>query len=68
MPEPLQLPDGTVVLSNRFGHGPSDDQSFVRVVLPQGEEIEGVYEAATGIRPLRCSLADVAESMAGREH
>jgi hypothetical protein len=30
MPEPLQLPDGTVVLSNRFGHGPFKDfQPFV---------------------------------------
>jgi hypothetical protein len=27
---PLQLPDGTVVLSNRFGNGPFDDcQPFV---------------------------------------
>jgi hypothetical protein len=42
MPQPL---DGIVVLSNRFGHGPFKDfQPFVRVVLPQGIEIEGVYE------------------------
>ena len=51
MPEPLQLPDGTVVLSNRFGDGPFKDcQPFVRVVLPQGVEIEGVYKAAHGIQ------------------
>jgi hypothetical protein len=43
MPEPLQLPDGSVVLSNRFGHGPFKDfQPYVRVVLPQSVEIEGV--------------------------
>jgi hypothetical protein len=54
MAEPLQLPDGTVVLSNRFGHGPFKDfQPFVRVVLPQGIEIEGVYEAVSGIHPQR---------------
>jgi hypothetical protein len=54
MPEPLQLPDGTVVLSNRFGHGPFKDfQPFVRVLLPQGIEIEGVYEAASKIHPPR---------------
>ena len=54
MPEPLQLPDGTAVLSNRFGHGPFKDfQPFVRVVLPQGVEFEGIYEAAHGIHPPR---------------
>jgi hypothetical protein len=37
MPLPIQLPDGSVVLSNRFGHGPFDDcQPFVRIVLPPG--------------------------------
>ena len=57
MPEPLQLPDGTAVLSNRFGHGPFKDfQPFVRVILPQGVEIEGVYEAASGIKPPRYGL------------
>jgi hypothetical protein len=40
------------VLSNRFGHGPFKDfQRFVRVLLPQGVEIEGIYEAAHGIHP-----------------
>src|SRR5688572_18619115 len=54
MADVLQLPDGTVVLSNRFGHGPFKDfQPFVRVILPQGVEIEGVYEAASGIHPPR---------------
>jgi hypothetical protein len=54
MPEPLQPPDGTVVLSNRFGHGPFKDlQPFLRVIVPQGVEIEGVYEAASGIHPPR---------------
>lgn len=57
MPEPLQLPDGTVVLSNRFGHGPFFDcQSYVRVVLPQGVEIEGIYNAARGARRERYML------------
>jgi hypothetical protein len=57
MPEPLPLPDGSVVLSNRFGHGPFKDfQRFVRVVLPQGVEIEGVYKAAQGIHPPRIEL------------
>jgi hypothetical protein len=52
MPQPLQLPDGTVLLSNRFGHGPFEDfQRFVRVVVPQGIEIEGVYE-----RLMECTL------------
>jgi hypothetical protein len=54
MPEPLQLSDGTVVLSNRFGHGPFKDfQSFVRVILAQSVEIENVYEALSGIHPQR---------------
>jgi hypothetical protein len=36
MPKPLQLPDGSVVVSNRFGNGPFDDfQHFVRVIFPQ---------------------------------
>ena len=57
MARPLQLPDGTVVLSNRFGCGPFKDfQPFVRVVLPQGVEIEGVYEAAHGRQPPRVWL------------
>jgi hypothetical protein len=54
MPDLLQLPDGTRVLSNRFGCGPFKDfQPFVKVVLPQGVEIEGVYKAAHGIHPPR---------------
>ena len=54
MPWSLQLPDGTVVLSNRFGHGLFDDcQSFVCVQLPQGVEIEGVYNAARRATPQR---------------
>jgi hypothetical protein len=44
MPLPIQVPDGTVVLSNRFGDGPFDDcPQFIQVVLPQGVETEGVY-------------------------
>jgi hypothetical protein len=54
MPWTLQLPDGTVVLSNRFGCGPFDDcQSYVRVQLPQGVEIEDVYNAGRGATPQR---------------
>jgi hypothetical protein len=69
MPEPLQLPDGTVVLSNRFGHGPFKDfQRFVRVVLPQGVEIEGVYEAAHGITPPRYWLYAFALWQGQRSH
>jgi hypothetical protein len=38
---PIQVPEGTVVLSNRFGDGPFEDcQQFVQVKLPQGVEIE----------------------------
>lgn len=49
-----ELPDGTVVLSNRFGHGPFKDfQRYVLVVPPQGVEIEGIYEAAHRIHPPR---------------
>ena len=49
MPWSLQLPDGTIVLSNRFGCGPFDDcQPYFRVQLPQGVEIEGVAPAHAG--------------------
>ena len=45
---PLQLPPGSVVLSNRFGDGPFHDcERFVGVVLPQGIEIEAVPNAAS---------------------
>jgi hypothetical protein len=54
MPLPLQLPEGSVVLSNLFGDGPFHDcERFVRVVLPQGIEIEGVYSAPHGVQPER---------------
>jgi hypothetical protein len=54
VPLPLQLPEGSVVLSNRFGDGPFHDcERFVRVVLPQGIEIEGVYNAPRGVQPGR---------------
>jgi hypothetical protein len=54
MPLPLQLPEGSVVLSNRFGDGPFEDCArFVRVALPQGIEIEGVYNAPRGVQPER---------------
>ena len=54
MPQPVQLPDGSIVLSNRFGDGPFEDcQRFVRVRLPQGVEIEGVFNAGRGPRPPR---------------
>jgi hypothetical protein len=54
MPLPLQLPNGSVVLSNRFGDGPfADCERFVRVVLPKGIEIEGVYNGQRGVRPAR---------------
>jgi hypothetical protein len=50
MPLPIQVPDGTVVLSNRFGDGPFGDcQQFIQVLLPKGVEIEGVYNAARGM-------------------
>jgi hypothetical protein len=40
MPQRLQLPEGSVVLSNRFGHGLFNDcPRFVRVQLPQGVAI-----------------------------
>jgi hypothetical protein len=54
MPLPLQLPSGSVVLSNRFGEGPfADCECFVRVLLPQGVEVEGVYNAPRGVQPER---------------
>jgi hypothetical protein len=54
MPLPIQVPHGTVVLSNRFGDGPFEDcQQFIQVVLPHGVEIEGVYNAARGVLPER---------------
>ena len=69
MPEPLQLPDGTVVLTNRFGHGPFKDfQPFVRVILPQDVEIEGFYEAASGIHPPRYWLYLFALQQGQRSH
>jgi hypothetical protein len=50
----LQLSDGTTVRSNRFGSGPFEDfEQFVRVLLPQGVEIEGVYAAPRGLQPGR---------------
>jgi hypothetical protein len=69
MPLPLQLPDGTVVLSNRFGHGPfADCQPFVRVQLPQGVEIEGVFRADYGIQPPQYWLHVFALSDGQRSH
>jgi hypothetical protein len=69
MPWSLQLPDETVVLSNRFGCGPFDDcQPFVRVQLPQGVEIEGVYNAARGARPQRYWLYAFALWRGQRSH
>jgi hypothetical protein len=57
MPLPLQLPDGSIVLSNRFGDGPFEDgQCFVCVRLPQDVEVEGVYNAARGVKPPRYRL------------
>jgi hypothetical protein len=54
MPLPLQLPPGSIVLNNRFGDGPFEDrQRFVDLVLPQGVELEGVYNAARGKQPPR---------------
>ena len=54
MPKVLQLPEGTTVLSNRFGSGPFENyERFVRVLLPQGVEIEGVYTAAKAVLPER---------------
>jgi len=54
MAQTLQLPDGSIVLSNRFGDGPFEDgQPFVRVRLPQDVEVEGVYNAAHGVQPQR---------------
>src|SRR5262245_45261767 len=54
MPLPLELPEGSVVLSNRFGDGLFQDcERFVCVVLPQGIEIEGVYNAPRGVQPER---------------
>ena len=45
----FQLPDGTVVLSNRFGHARfADCQRLVRVVMPHGVAIEGIDNAARG--------------------
>ena len=59
MPLPIQVPDGTVVLSNRFGDGPfADCQQFIQVVLPQGVEIEGVYNAGRGVPPQRYWQSD----------
>ena len=69
MPLLLQLPDGTVVLSYRFGHGPFEDfQPYVRVVLPQGVEIEGIYEAASGIHAPRYWLCAFALQQGQRSH
>jgi hypothetical protein len=48
MPLPLQLPEGSVVLSHRFGDGPFR----LRTIRPRraaaGIEIEGVYNAPRG--------------------
>jgi hypothetical protein len=61
MPLPIQVPDGTVVLSNRFGDGPFEDcQQFTQVRLPQGIEIEGIYNAAHGAQPQRFWLYAIA--------
>ena len=55
MPLPIQILDGTVVLSNRFGDGPFEDcQQFIQVRLPQGVEIEGIYNAASANSPCCC--------------
>lgn len=69
MPWSLQLPDGTVVLSNRLGPGPFDDcQPFVRVQFPQGAEIEDVYNAARGATPQRYWLYAFALWRGQRSH
>lgn len=69
MPLPIQLPDGSVVLSNRFGDGPFEDcQRFVDVVLPQGVEIEGVYSAARNAWPERYRLYAFAHWRGQRSH
>jgi hypothetical protein len=69
MPLPLQLLQGSIVLSNRFGHGPFEDcQRFVRVVLPQGVEIEGVYNAPPHSWPQRFILHASALKNGERSH
>ena len=68
MPLPIQVPDGTVVLSNRFGDGPFEDcQQFIHVRLPQSIEIEGVYNA-WGMQPQRFWLYAIALWHGQRSH
>ena len=69
MPQPLQLPEGSIVVSNRFGDGPFEDcQRFVCVQLPQGVEIEGVSNAARGVQPERFWLHAFALWRGQRSH
>lgn len=69
MPQPLQLPGGSIVLSNRFGDGPFEHgQQFVRVILPQAVELEGVYNAARGVQPERYQLYAFALHHGQRSH
>jgi hypothetical protein len=69
MPLPIQVPYGTVVLSNRFGDGPFEDcQQFIHVRLPQGVEIEGIYSAARGMHPQRFWLYAFALWQGQRSH
>lgn len=69
MPLPIQVPDGTAVLCNRFGDGPFEDcQRFIQVVLPQGVEIEGIYNAARGAQPQRFWLYAIALRQGQRSH
>jgi hypothetical protein len=69
MPLPIQLPEGSIVLSNRFGDGPFEDcQHFVRVVLPQGVEIDGIYNAAHKAWPQRFVLHASALKNGERSH
>jgi hypothetical protein len=69
MPLPIQVPDSTVVLCNRFGDGPFEDcQQFIQVLLPQGVQIEGVYNAARGAQPQRFWLYAIALWHGQRSH
>ena len=69
MPQPLQLPEGSIVFSNRFGDGPFEDcQRFVCVQLPQGVEIEGIFNARRGSQPPRYRLYAFALWRGQRSH
>ena len=57
-------------LSNRFGDGPyAECQQFIQVVLPQGVEIEGTYNAARSMlsQTARLLLVEPSEALAGDE-